>query len=165
MANITHKGNPIHTNGELPAVGSKAPAFTLVDAGLAEKSLSDFQGKKKILTINPSYDTGICQKAGRAFNEKASGRANTVVLLISKDLPFAIKRFCEADGLTNVVPLSAFRSTFAKDYGAEIVDGVLQGLSARAVIVLDENDRVVYSELVPEIAQEPAYDRAIAALG
>lgn len=163
MANITLKGNPIHTSGELPAVGSKAPAFTLVDKTLAEKSLADFAGKKKVLTINPSYDTAVCQAAGRAFNAKA-GDANAVVLLISGDLPFAQKRFCEAEGLTHVVPLSSFRSSFGSDYGIEIVDGPLKGLTGRAVVVLDENDVVVHSELVPEIAQEPSYDAALAAL-
>ena len=163
MANITLKGNPIHTSGELPAVGSKAPAFTLVDKTLAEKSLADFAGKKKVLTINPSYDTPVCMAAGRAFNTKV-GEADGVVLLISADLPFAQKRFCEAEGLDHVVPLSTFRSSFAKDYGIEITDGPLKGVTGRAVIVLDENDVVIHSELVPEIAQEPSYDAALAAL-
>ncbi len=151
MANITLKGNPIHTSGELPAVGSKAPGFTLVDKTLAERSLADFAGKKKVLTINPSYDTAVCQAAGRAFNAKA-GDADAVVLLVSGDLPFAQKRFCEAEGLDHVVALSSFRASFGR------------GLTARAVVVLDENDVVVHAELVPEIAQEPSYDAALAAL-
>ncbi len=163
MANITLKGNPIHTSGELPAVGSKAPGFTLVDKTLAERSLADFAGKKKVLTINPSYDAAVCQAAGRAFNAKA-GDADAVVLLVSGDLPFAQKRFCEAEGLDHVVALSSFRASFGRDWGLEIVDGPLRGLTARAVVVLDENDVVVHAELVPEIAQEPSYDAALAAL-
>lgn len=163
MANITLKGNPIHTSGELPAVGSKAPGFTLVDKTLAERSLADFAGKKKVLTINPSYDTAVCQAAGRAFNAKA-GDADAVVLLVSGDLPFAQKRFCEAEGLDHVVALSSFRASFGRDWGLEIVDGPLRGLTARAVVVLDEDDVVVHAELVPEIAQEPSYDAALAAL-
>jgi thiol peroxidase len=161
MANITFKGNAVRTNGELPAVGQKAPDFTLVDSSLAEKKLSDFAGKKKILTINPSYDTGICQKAAKAFNEKAGSLPNAVVLMISKDLPWAQKRFCAAEGVERVVGLSAFRSSFAEDYGLEMVDGPMKGLTARAVVVLDENDKVVYRELVPEIVQEPNYDAAL----
>ncbi|MBX3250436.1 MAG: thiol peroxidase [Myxococcales bacterium] len=163
MAAITLKGNTIHTSGELPKVGAKAPGFTLVDRGLAEKTLADFAGKKKVLTINPSYDTGVCQAAGRAFNAKA-GDADAVVLLISGDLPFAQKRFCEAEGLEQVVPLSSFRSSFGADWGVEIVDGPLKGLTARAVVVLSEDDTVLYAELVPEIAQEPSYDAALASL-
>lgn len=163
MATITLKGNPIHTNGELPAVGTKAPAFTLVDNALGEKTLADFAGKKKILTINPSYDTAVCQAAARKFNEKAAAVPNAVVLVVSSDLPFAQKRFCTTEGIEGVVSLSSFRSGFPKDYGLLIQDGPLRGLTARAVVVLDENDTVVHSQLVPEIAQEPDYDAALAA--
>lgn len=165
MADITLKGNPIHTSGDLPAVGSTAPAFTLVDGGLADKTLADFAGKKKVLTINPSIDTGLCQIATKTFNERAGSREDTVVLLVSGDLPFAQKRFCGADGIEGVVTLSSFRSSFADDYGIRLTDGPLKGLTGRAVIVLDADDKVLHAELVPEIAQEPNYDAAIAALG
>lgn len=165
MADITFKGNPVHTNGALPQVGGKAPDFALVDGTLGEKKLADFAGKKKILTINPSYDTGVCQAAARSFHAKAGKREDAVVLVISADLPFAQKRFCTAEGLDGVVALSSFRSGFAKDYGLEMVDGPLRGLTARAVLVVDENDVVRHVELVPEIAQEPNYDAALAALG
>jgi thioredoxin-dependent peroxiredoxin len=164
MANITLKGNPIHTSGELPSLGDKVPDFTLVDAALGEKRLADFAGKKKILTINPSYDTGVCQAAARNFSKKAGDRCDATVLVISADLPFAQKRFCAAEGIDNVVALSSFRSSFARDYGIELVDGPLRGLTARAVLVLDENDQVIHSQLVPEIGQEPDYDAALAAL-
>lgn len=163
MAKVTFKGNVVETNGDLPAVGSEAPAFTMVGGGLAEKSLGDFSGKK-VLTINPSYDTGVCQAAARRFNAAAEAKGVTV-LAISADLPFAQGRFCEAEGLKNVVPLSSFRSTFAKDYGVELVSGPLRGLTARAVLVLDEANRVVYGELVPEITTEPNYEAALDALG
>ncbi len=165
MASITFKGNPVQTSGELPAVGATAPDFALVDRALAEQSLGDFAGKKKILTINPSYDTGVCQKAARAFNEKATARTGTVVLMISADLPFAQKRFCEAEGIEGVVGLSSYRSSFSDDYGVTMLDGPLQGLTARAVLVLDGENKVVHRELVPEIVQEPNYDAALAALG
>ncbi len=165
MADITFKGNAVHTSGALPQVGSKAPEFTLVDGSLGEKKLADFAGKKKILTINPSYDTGVCQAAARAFNAKAGKREDAVVLVISADLPFAQKRFCTAEGIDGVVALSSFRSSFASDYGLTMVDGPLRGLTARAVLVLDENDVVRHAELVPEIAQEPDYAAALAALG
>jgi thioredoxin-dependent peroxiredoxin len=164
MATTKLKGNEIHTNGDLPKVGSNAPALSLVAADLSEKTLADFAGKKKVLTVNPSYDTGVCQKAARAFNEKVGARGDAVVLLISDDLPFAQKRFCDAEGLGHVVPLSGFRSSFADDYGLRLVDGPLKGLTARAVLVLDEDDEVVHAELVPEIAQEPDYASALAAL-
>jgi thiol peroxidase len=162
MANITFKGTEIQTSGALPAKGTAAPAFTLVDKGLAEKTLADFAGKKKILTINPSYDTGVCMATARAFNAKVA-ESGAVVLMISADLPFAQKRFCEAEGLDHVVPLSTFRSSFVKDYGLEMLGGPLKGLSARAVLVLDEKDQIVHAELVPEIVQEPDYDAALAA--
>lgn len=162
MATVTFKGNSVETSGSLPAVGATAPDFTLVGAGLADKSLKDFPGKK-ILTINPSYDTGVCQAAGRAFN-KAAAENGASVLLISADLPFAQGRFCEAEGLKNVHPLSSFRSSFAKDYGVDLVSGPLAGVTARAVLVLDEANKVVHSELVPEITQEPDYAAALAAV-
>lgn len=165
MATVTFKGNEVHTAGELPAVGSAAPDFRLVGPDLSEKSLGDFSGRKKVLTINPSYDTGVCQATARAFHRKAGERDDTVVLAISADLPFAQKRFCEAEGLDHVQPLSTFRSSFGKDYGVELADGPLQGLTARAVLVLDEQDRVKHAELVDEIANEPDYEAALAALG
>ncbi|MCA9531690.1 MAG: thiol peroxidase [Myxococcales bacterium] len=164
MANITFKGNPVHTAGQLPKVGDKAPDFVLVAGDLSEKRLADFKGKKKVLTINPSYDTGVCKATARTFNQKLGSRDDVVVLMISADLPFAQGRFCEAEGVKGVRPLSSFRSSFARDYGVQMTDGPLAGLTARAVLVLDENDRVVHSELVPEIAQEPQYDAALAAL-
>jgi thioredoxin-dependent peroxiredoxin len=165
MATTKFKGNEVNTNGDLPKAGQKAPDFKLVAADLSEKSLSDFAGKKKVLTINPSYDTGVCQKTARAFNTKAGDAGNAVVLVISNDLPFAQKRFCDAEGLTHVVTLSGFRSSFAKDYGLELLDGPLKGLTARAVLVLDEADQVKHVELVADIVQEPDYDAALAALG
>jgi len=165
MAKTKFKGNEVDTIGNLPKVGDKAPTFQLVAGDLSLKSLSDFAGKKKILTINPSYDTGVCQKTAHAFNEKASGKSNTVVLLISADLPFAQKRFCEADGISNAVALSTFRSNFGEAYGATLTSGPLQGLLARAVIVLDEHDVVKHVELVPEITTEPNYAAALAAVG
>lgn len=164
MAQVTLKGNPVNLSGELPAVGSTAPDFTLVAADLSEKSLSDFAGKRKILTINPSYDTGTCQAAARSFNQSVTKHPNTVVLAISADLPFAQKRFCEAEGLGNVVPLSSFRSRFGQDYGIECVDGPLKGLTARSVIVLDENNVVIKTQLVPEITAEPNYAEIEAAI-
>jgi len=164
MATIKFKGNPIETNGELPSVGSKAPAFTLVASDLSEKSLSDFAGKKKIVTINPSIDTGICQKTARRFNEKIAGKDDAVVLYVSADLPFALQRFCGAEGLDDVHPLSTFRSTFATDYGVEMQAGPLKGLTARAVLVLDENDEVVYSSFSDDITVEPDYDAVLAKL-
>lgn len=165
MARVTFKGNPVSTNGALPSVGSQAPDFKLVAGDLSEKSLSDFAGKKKVLTINPSYDTGVCQATARRFNEALAGRSDVVVMAISSDLPFAQKRFCEGEGLKNVLPLSTFRSSFASDYGVQLVDGPLAGLVARAVVVLDEQNRVLASQLVPEIAEEPDYAAVSNALG
>jgi thioredoxin-dependent peroxiredoxin len=164
MARVTFKGNPVNTSGSLPSVGSAAPDFSLVASDLSEKTLADFAGKKKVLTINPSYDTGVCQATARKFNEALSGRSDVVVLAISNDLPFAQKRFCEGEGLKHVLPLSAFRSSFAKDYGLLLVDGALRGLSARAVLVLDEKNQVIFSQLVPEIASEPDFAAVSAAL-
>jgi len=163
MARITLKGNPFDTCGELPAKGTIAPGFTLVGLDLAEKRLDDFQGKK-VLNIFPSLDTPVCALSVRAFNERAASRPGVAVLNISADLPFAQKRFCGAEGIERAVTLSCFRSTFAVDYGLEIADGPLAGLCSRAVLVLDEKNRVVYAEQVPEIAQEPDYDTALAAV-
>lgn len=165
MTTITFKGNPVNLSGSLPAVGGRAPDFSLVAGDLSTKTLADFAGKKKILTINPSYDTGICQKAAAAFNEKAGSRDDAVVLIVSADLPFAQKRFCGAEGLEGVVALSSFRSSFGDDWGVRMVDGAMAGLLARSVVVLDADDQVVHAELVPEIVQEPDYDAALAALG
>jgi thioredoxin-dependent peroxiredoxin len=165
MARVTLKGDPINTNGALPAVGSAAPDFKLVASDLSEKSAQDFAGKKKVLTINPSFDTGVCQATARKFNQSLAGKSDVVVLAVSADLPFAQKRFCEGEGLKNVVALSSFRSSFASDYGVKLVDGPLAGLTARAVVVLDEKNRVLHSQLVPEIAQEPDYAAVTAALG
>jgi len=164
MANITIGGNPIHTIGDLPAVGTKAPDFKLTTGDLKDVSLADFKGKKKVLNITPSLDTGICAASARRFNKEASSLANVVVLNVSADLPFASKRFCTAEGLTGVTPLSTFRSTFGKDWGVTIVDGAVAGLTARSVVILDENDKVIYTELVPEHRQEPNYEKALAAL-
>ncbi|WP_242394304.1 thiol peroxidase [Anaeromyxobacter oryzisoli] len=165
MAQVTFKGNPIHTNGELPAVGAKAPDFTLTTGDLEDVTLAKFEGKKKILNIVPSLDTAVCATSTRKFNERAGALPNTVVLVVSADLPFAQKRFCATEGLKNVVPLSLIRGKhFAKDYGVLLQDGPLAGLTARAVIVLDERDQVVYRQLVPEIGQEPDYDAAIRAV-
>lgn len=165
MATITLQGNEIHTNGELPAVGAQAPDFMLVDGELNNRSLSDYAGSKKLLNIVPSLDTSVCATSTRKFNEAAVSRDNVVMLVISADLPFAQGRFCSTENIDKVVPLSMMRSrNFAKDYGVLIDDGPLAGITARAVVVLDENDNVVYTELVPEIAQEPDYDAALAAL-
>jgi thiol peroxidase len=165
MAKVTHKGNPIDIAGSFPAVGQTAPAFTLVGADLKEVSLKDFAGKRKVLNIVVSLDTGICATSTRTFNEKAAGLADTVVLVISGDLPFASKRFCATEGIQNVVTLSSFRGpAFRRAYGVDITSGLLVGLCARAVVVLDEKDKVLHAQLVPEIAQEPDYDAALAAL-
>lgn len=165
MATTAIKGNPIHTNGELPSVGSDAPDFLLVATDMSEKNLSSYAGKKKILTINPSYDTSVCQAAARTFNQRAAGLDGVVVLMVSADLPFAQNRFCSAEGIEGVEPVSTFRGSFLEDYGVKLVDGPFEGLSARAIVVIDENDSVVYTELVPEIGQEPNYDAALAAVG
>ncbi|MDB4974915.1 MAG: tpx [Myxococcaceae bacterium] len=159
MAKITLKGNPIETSGELPKVGSAAPDFSLLRQNLTRVSLKDFPGKK-VLNIFPSVDTEVCATSVRKFNEAVSKRGITV-LCISEDLPFATKRFCGAEGLDKVVALSAFRSSFGKDYGLEITSGPLAGLTSRVVIVLDENNKVLYEEQVPEIAQEPNYEAAL----
>ena len=159
MATVTLKGNPIEVAGSFPKPGQKAPAFRLVAKDLKDVSLADYRGKRKVMNIVPSLDTPTCATSTRKFNEKAGQMPNTVVLVISADLPFAMKRFCTTEGLQNVVPLSLMRSkSFAKDYGVLIQDGLLAGITARAVVVVDEDDKVVYTELVPEIGQEPDYD-------
>ena len=163
MSTVTLKGNPVNVAGEFLQAGQSAPAFTLVGADLSEKSLADFTGKRKILNIFPSVDTGVCAQSVRKFNEKAAGLANTVVLCISADLPFAQSRFCGAEGIENVAMLSSFRSNFARDYGVALSDGPLAGLNARSVLVVDENNQVVYSQLVAEITEEPEYEAALAA--
>lgn len=165
MAKVTFQGNPVTTNGELPAVGSKAPNFNLPNSGLEERSLDSYAGKKRLLNIVPSLDTGVCAASARKFNETFAGRSDAVALVISADLPFAAGRFCSTEGLENVETLSLVRSkNFAKDYGVLITDGPLEGLAARAVVVVDEGGTVIYTQLVPEIAEEPDYNSAMAAL-
>jgi thioredoxin-dependent peroxiredoxin len=165
MASLTLGGNPIHTNGELPKVGSKAINFSLIKNDLSVANLSDFAGSKLVLNIFPSVDTGTCAASVRKFNESASSLVNTKVLCISRDLPFAQKRFCGAEGLENVESVSDFNTgKFGKDYGLEISDSVFAGLHSRVVIVLDENGIVKYTEQVPEIANEPNYEAALATL-
>ncbi|MEE4229822.1 thiol peroxidase [Pseudomonas viridiflava] len=165
MAQVTLKGGPVQVKGELPKNGSAAPAFTLVGAGLAEVTLQEFVGKRKVLNIFPSVDTPTCATSVRKFNAQANDVANAVVLCISADLPFAQARFCGSEGLENVKNLSTFRSAdFSENYGVAIADGPLKGLTARAVVVLDENNNVLHSELVSEIAEEPNYEAALAVL-
>lgn len=165
MASITLGGNPILTSGELPVVGMKAPNFKLIKDDLSTTSLEDFRGTKVVLNIFPSVDTGTCAASVRAFNEEAGKLTNTKVLCISRDLPFAQKRFCGAEGLENVINLSDFNTgSFGKDYGLEIVDGPLAGLHSRVVIVLDENGTVIHAQQVKEIADEPNYEAALASL-
>ncbi|SEK22051.1 thiol peroxidase [Parapedobacter koreensis] len=165
MATITFKGAEIHTAGTLPAAGNKAPDFKLTAGTLSDKTLADYQGKKVILNIFPSIDTGTCAASVRAFNEKAAGLDNTIVLCISKDLPFAQGRFCAAEGISNVETLSEYKdSNFSDAYQLRIIDGPLAGLLSRAVIVVDEQGIVQYTEQVSEIANEPDYDKALAAI-
>jgi thiol peroxidase len=165
MTQITLKGETINTNGELPAVGSQAPAFKLTDAQLNDKTLDDFAGKTKLLNIVPSLDTDVCAMSSKKFDQAANDYPNTEFLVVSADLPFAQARFCKEAGLNNIATLSGMRDkNFAKDYGVLIQDGPLAGLMARAVVVIDENDKVIYTEQVPEITQEPDYDKALEAL-
>lgn len=165
MAQITLQGNPINTCGSLPATGSQAPDFSLTRADLSDATLADFAGKKLVLNIFPSIDTGVCATSVRRFNAEAGQLDNTAVLCISADLPFAQARFCGAEGLDNVVTLSAMRDRkFGQDYGLSIIDGPLAGLFSRAVVVVDENGKVVYQQQVSEIAEEPDYEAALAAL-
>jgi thiol peroxidase len=165
MASITLGGNPIHTSGELPTVGSQLADFKLVQNDLSTASLSTFAGKKLVLNIFPSVDTGTCAASVRKFNESASKLENTTVLCISRDLPFAQKRFCGAEGLENVVNLSDFKEgSFGKTNGLEIVDGPLAGLHSRVVIVVDGDGKILHAEQVAEIANEPNYEAALAVL-
>lgn len=164
MATVTFKGTPVTTSGDLPAVGTPAPAFTLVDAQLGDVTLEQFTGKRVVLNIFPSIDTGVCAASVRRFNELAAGLDNTVVVTVSRDLPFALGRFCGAEGITNVVATSAFRSSFGSDYGVEMQDGPVAGLFARAVVVIGTDGTVTYTQQVPEIGEEPDYDAAVAAL-
>jgi len=164
MAEVTLGGNPVHTSGELPAVGSAAPAFDLVGAGLSAIDLSEFAGQNLVLNIFPSIDTPTCATSVRTFNERAAALDDTVVLCVSADLPFAQSRFCGAEGIENVKVGSTFRSSFGEDYGVNLIDGPLAGVLARAVVVVGKDGEVKHTELVPEIAKEPDYDAAIAAL-
>ncbi len=165
MAEITLKGNRIHTLGTLPEKGTRAPEFTLVKNDLSEAKLSDYKGKRVVLNIFPSLDTPTCAASVRRFNAEASQLKNTVVLCISKDLPFAQARFCGAEGLDNVITLSDFRDgNFGKSYQVEIIDGPLAALESRAVVILDENGTVIYTQQVPEIVDEPDYEAALAVL-
>jgi len=166
MATVTLAGNPIEVAGQFPKRGQTAPAFTLVDKDLKDVSLKDFAGKRKVLNIVPSLDTAVCATSTRKFNERASSMRDAVVLVISADLPFAMARFCTTEGLANVVPLSVMRGReFLRNYGVDITSGPLAGVAARAVVVLDENDKVLHAERVSEIKNEPDYDAAIRALG
>ncbi|SEQ13221.1 thiol peroxidase, atypical 2-Cys peroxiredoxin [Pseudomonas sp. NFACC02] len=165
MAQVTRRGSPVQISGELPKVGSKAPAFTLVGGDLSDVTLENFAGKRKVLNIFPSVDTPTCATSVRKFNAQANDLNNAVVLCISADLPFAQARFCGAEGLENVKNLSTMRGAdFMETYGVAIADGPMVGLTTRAVVVLDEDNNVLYSELVPEIGQEPNYDAALAVL-
>jgi thiol peroxidase len=165
MATVTLQGNPIHTSGDLPSRGSKAPDFRLVDRELNERSLADYAGKRKVLNIVPSLDTPVCAAQARRFNEEAAGLDNTQVLVISADLPFAQNRFCETENIDNLETLSIVRSQdFGDAYGVALTEGPLAGICARAVMVLDENDVVQYTQLVPEISEEPDYEAVLKAL-
>ncbi len=166
MSTVTLGGNPVNVAGNFLAPGANAPDFKLTGKDLKDVGLAEFAGKRKVLNIVPSLDTATCQVSTRKFNEKAAALKNTVVLVISGDLPFAMNRFCSTEGINNVVTLSTMRGRdFHTKYGVDIADGPLKGLTARSVVVLDENNKVVYSQLVPEIKNEPDYDAAIAALG
>jgi thioredoxin-dependent peroxiredoxin len=164
VAKVALGGKEANTNGNLPTTGTKAIDFSLVDKGLKTVSLANYAGKRKVLNIFPSIDTPTCATSVRTFNKHAASMKNTVVLNISKDLPFAQSRFCAVEGIENALALSCFRSTFAKDYGIELVDSALMGLTARAVVVVDENDKVIHAELVGEIADEPSYEAVLGVL-
>lgn len=161
MANITLKGNAISTKGELPTIGSELKNFTLVNDKLEDKNLNDYKGKKLIFNIFPSIDTGVCAASARKFNQEASSVENTIILNVSKDLPFALGRFCAAEGLDQVETLSDFRGSFGDDFGVTIENGPLAGLMSRAIIVTNEEGKVIYTEQVPEITQEPDYEKAL----
>ena len=164
MAQVTLRGNPLNTNGDLPAVGSDAPSFSLVGSDLSDVTSDSLAGKKVVLNIFPSVDTGVCAQSVRTFNEKAAGLENTVVVNASADLPFALKRFCAAEGIENAIAASAFRSSFGEDFGVTLQGSPLEGLLARSVVVADENGKVIYTQLVEEITDEPDYDAAVNAL-
>lgn len=164
MADITLKGNPVKTSGELPKVGSQVPQFELVNTALEAKKLEDYKGQRLLLNIFPSIDTGVCAASTRKFNEEASKLDNTKVLCISNDLPFALGRFCAAEGIENVESLSGFRSNFGQDYGVTMTDSPLKGLMSRAVITLDEQGKVLYTEQVSDITSEPNYEQALQSL-
>lgn len=164
MATIKFQGKPLNTSGDLPQIGNVATDFLLVNGKLEDVSLASFQGKRKVLSIVPSLDTPTCATSTRIFNQKAASLDSTVILIISADLPFAQGRFCEVEGLKEVIPLSTFRSNFAEDYGVKITDTILAGLTSRAIVVIDENDKVIYTELVDEVADEPDYESVLAAL-
>lgn len=164
MASIMMNNNPVTTVGQLPAIGTAAPAFELVNADLATVSSADMAGRRIILSIFPSIDTGVCAQSVREFNKRAAALDGTSVVCVSMDLPFALARFCGAEGIDGVTTTSGFRSTFGRDYGLTIADGPLAGLYSRAIVVVDEQGTVVYTEQVPDIAQEPDYEAALAAL-
>ncbi len=166
MAKITLGGNETNTIGNLPAVGSDAPDFQLVSKDMQEKTLASFHGQKVILNIYPSIDTGVCAMSTKKFNQEASNLDNTRIICVSKDLPFALKRYCDAEGIDNLDNLTNFRDggDFGKNYGVEITDGAFKGLNARAIVVVDEEGKVKYTELVPEVGQEPDYEKAMEAL-
>ena len=165
MANVTLRGHPLTVGGTFLQKGDTAPEFSLTGNDMKDVGLKDFAGKKKVISIVPSLDTPVCAKSTKEFNQRAAARPDTVVLIVSSDLPFAQKRFCGAEGTNNVVTLSTVRGReFHQKYGVDIQDGALKGLTARGVVVLDENNKVLHSELVPEIAQEPDYEAALAAL-
>jgi len=164
MASISFQGKPLRTNGELPQVGGHAPDFVLVNSKLKNVTLATFAGQRKVLNIVPSLDTPTCAASARRFNEKAAQLENTVVLLVSADLPFAQCRFCATEQLKDVVALSCFRSSFAEDYGVKLIDSILAGLTARAIVVIDGQDKVIYTQLVNELANEPDYEAVLAVL-
>lgn len=164
MAEITFKGNPVHSVGDLPPVGAQAPAFEVTGSDLSPVTLADFAGKRLVLNIFPSVDTGTCAMSVRTFNEKAADLDNTTVLCVSRDLPFALNRFCGAEGIDNVAVASDFRTDFGDLYGVTFADGPLKGLLSRAVVVIDEQGVVTYTQQVPETGSEPDYDAALAAL-
>lgn len=164
MATITFQTHPVQTCGELPIIGSDAPDFSLATIELEDVTLANYAGKRKVLSIVPSLDTPTCAASARKFNQKAANFENTIVLIVSADLPFAQCRFCEIEGLHDVVALSTFRSSFATDYGVQIIDGALAGLTARAIVIIDEQNKILYTQLVPELAHEPDYEAVFAAL-
>ncbi|WP_309080339.1 thiol peroxidase [Zhihengliuella sp.] len=164
MTDITLQGSPVSTVGELPAVGSQAPEFTLVGTDLSEVSSADFAGQRVLLNIFPSLDTDVCAASVRTFNQRAAELENTAVVCVSADLPFALGRFCGDEGIENVVAASSFRSSFAQDFGTEVADGPLAGLNSRAIVLIDADGKVSYTQQVPEITDEPDYDAAVAAI-